>query len=92
MFKKFVSTTVSSILIVGTLGGCSAKDCNPSHPKGGALFGGLGCAMFGGYAKRRLIMDKRVQISVEELQQSVKELQISEKNLQIAKDKNVEKL
>jgi hypothetical protein len=53
---------------VGSLGGCTAKDCNPSHPKGGALFGGLGCALFGGYAKRRAIMQKRVKLSEENLQ------------------------
>lgn len=68
MYTRIISLSLVTVLTIGSLGGCSAKDCNPSNPKGGALLGGLGCALTGGYAKRRSIMEKRVKISEENLE------------------------
>lgn len=67
MIKKFISTSVSSILVAGSLAGCSAKDCNPSNPTGGAFFGAIGCSLSGRYDERTAIMSKRLQLSEENL-------------------------
>ena len=67
MIKNFISTSVVSIVAAGVLAGCSAKDCNPSNPTGGAFFGALGCSISGGYDERAAIMKQRVNLSEENL-------------------------
>ena len=68
MIKNFINTSVSSILLAGVLAGCSAKDCNPSHPTGGAFLGALGCTISGGYDERAAVMKQRYKISEDNLE------------------------
>ena len=68
MIKKFISTSIPTVVVIGILAGCSAKDCNPSHPTGGAFLGALGCTLSGGYDERATIFQKRVQLSADNLE------------------------
>ena len=60
MKNKIVAISLSSVLLLSSFSGCSAKNCNPSTA---GFIGGIGCNLSGAYDERLSIFGVRFNIA-----------------------------
>lgn len=72
MTTKIVALSLSSVLLLSSFSGCSAKNCNPSTA---GFIGGIGCSMSGAYEERLSIFGVRFDIAKDKYLKTLLEYQ-----------------